>query len=126
MTTLTKMYPDCPLAGKSSEEGVAMSTSKIWKFELEPGEQSLRMPRLENIVHAGPDGNNNPCLWAQVNHDSNIGHYRFNVVATGEEFDSEKWVHCKTWAQGVLIWHLLRIRYRTGDNILPPNLNGRP
>ena len=62
--------------------------------------------RIRWIVYGlDPDGLTS--LWVQVKHDGPVGDYRVNVVATGQEFDSEKWTHCKTWAQGPFIWHLM-------------------
>jgi hypothetical protein len=84
--------------------------SKIWKFELAHGEQTLEMPKLEDVVHAGIDNTNTSCIWAQVDPSTDKRKFEVRVVATGEEFDREKWLHCKTWSQGPLVWHLLILR----------------
>ncbi len=61
-------------------------TRAIWKFTLEPGDQTVEMPRNAKLVHVGAQGNE-CCVWFEVAPESERIARAFRVVMTGEEYD---------------------------------------
>jgi len=69
----------------------------------------LRIAGFQDIVHVGEDGQGFPCIWAQVNPNQPEESWTFMLVATGQEFDADKWCHVRSFVQAnAVVWHLLR------------------
>jgi hypothetical protein len=82
----------------------------IYKYPIptatEPFE--VKIKGFQEVVHAGLDANNQPCLWAVVDPGMPEEAWTFMLVATGQDFDSTKWVHIKSFDLKGFIWHLVR------------------
>jgi len=60
---------------------------KIWKYDLNTGENLIQIPKQAQIVHVGKQGDYDFYLWAKVDPDAAVETRQFHVVETGEEFD---------------------------------------
>ena len=85
--------------------------ANIFKYKIPSASEpfELRIRGFQEVVHVGEDGVGTPCIWAQVNPSLPEEPWTFMLAATGQEFDTEKWCHVKSFVQGNgLVWHLLR------------------
>lgn len=95
----------------------------IWKFAIpmtDLGEFTLELPKDFQIVHVGckfhiepgqrvvPELFADPNLWVQVDPTATKAPVVFQVVATGQDFNSAQWTHVGTFVQGRYVWHLLK------------------
>jgi hypothetical protein len=82
----------------------------IYKYPIpQAGEPvEIKINGFCEVVHAGVDGNNSPCLWALVVPGKPEEAWTFLLVATGQEFDTKKWCHLTSFMTGPFVWHLLR------------------
>lgn len=88
--------------------------SKIWKYPLKPGENEIELPYWAKLVHTGCDPSGKPCAWFTVSTpDGERTIVReLNLIATGQEFDGEKWryhstIHHYDPPLFGFVWHVL-------------------
>ena len=79
----------------------------IYKYPLEPGENTIEFPNFGVLAFAGKDGTGRSSVWAQVDPEQRTSPRKVKVVATGQEYDSNKWTYAFTWIDGPFVWHLL-------------------
>ena len=83
--------------------------SAVWKYELLPGANELRMPRDARIVSVGVR-DLSVVLWAWVTPELESTTRRVRAVATGEVFDSTELCFIGTvsivYREGTLVFHV--------------------
>lgn len=84
--------------------------ANIFKYKIPVAQPfELRIPGFQDVVHVGEDGQGDACIWAQVNPSLPEEAWTFSLVATGQQFDADKWCHVKSFVQrSGLVWHLMR------------------
>lgn len=69
-------------------------------------EQEIQMPLGAEILHAGLDPQNAPCIWAKVDTDNPIGLVNVHVVGTGHAIEFENGDHVGSFIQHPFVWHV--------------------
>ena len=69
---------------------------------------SLNIDGFCEVVHAGLDVAQSPCLWALVTSGGPLKSWKFMVVPTGVSFDMRQWSYLRTFVTANAEYHLLR------------------
>lgn len=56
---------------------------QIWKYEIEPGENTLNIPGWRGFISAGIDPKDNLCVWALIDDQEEEDEVNLWVVGTG-------------------------------------------
>jgi len=64
------------------------------------------MPSDSWTCHAGLDPCGTPCIWAEVNTDSEIKERTYHVIGTGQECPDDGSDYCATFLDGAFVWHV--------------------
>jgi len=80
----------------------------IWKYELTPGIQSINIPQGGSILTAQTQ-NGRVCVWALVDPSQKSVIKEFEVVATGQPFESESKRYINTVQISWTVWHVFEV-----------------
>lgn len=81
----------------------------IFKYQLDPSEegQTITAPAPANPIHVGLDAGGIPCIWLEVEEDSDTSYdVRVYVVGTGTEIPVMAGEYVGTFIQGLFVWHI--------------------
>lgn len=84
--------------------------NRIYKFRLpdKPGEFTLHMPRSAQVLHVAMQGKT-PCLWARVSVAAPPVSRMFDLVMTGEDLPSGRYLGMLLLDGGSYVLHLLEL-----------------
>jgi hypothetical protein len=78
----------------------------VYKYKLDHGLVTLELPFAAQFLAADVQGFQ-WTAWFQVDTDKPLTKREFQVFGTGHEMPSDcGWLHCATFFQGSLVWHL--------------------
>jgi hypothetical protein len=85
-----------------------MTEFVIYKYPLGeyPGEYPVAMPHTARVIHVGQQGGV-ITLWAQICLPATSRTVLFRVVATGEQFTSDRYVYGTVQMPNGLVWHVV-------------------
>lgn len=97
-----------------------MKTIYKYILPLLGGPQQIKLPQLHNIL-AIQVQNREICMWAEVDTDSPLGVWRYEIIGTGWEikyqgYDRE---YLETVQVGSFVWHIYQINLSSAKNITP-------
>lgn len=79
----------------------------IWKYELEPGKNLLKMPAGAKPLTVQTQGGT-PTMWALVKEDAPPEHRIISIYGTGHKMPDHPGVYLGTFqmSDGALVWHV--------------------
>lgn len=86
-----------------------MTISAIWKYPLAIGMNALAMPAGATALDIQMQ-NGQPMLWALVQPESFDEVRHFQVIGTGQLFNSERMSYVATIQQLQFVWHVFELR----------------
>ena len=80
---------------------------KIYKYAIELGVQTVRVPQGAKFISAGLDGLGAAVVWALVDDRTNVSEGRdVLLTGTGSAFDVGCLEFVGTFVQGPFVWHV--------------------
>lgn len=85
-------------------------TSVVWKYELQPGVNTLSLPRGAQLLHIGVQPPERVMLWVRVDALATQHETRWvTAVATGDPFDDPAPLFVGTAHIGPLVFHIFEV-----------------
>ena len=85
-------------------------TAEVWKYDVEPDEFELMMPRGAKVLSVGVQ-QNRVQMWALVDPDEPMVQHRFRLAGTGHQIkdpDELRFVGTFQMHGGALVFHLFQ------------------
>ena len=79
---------------------------QIWKFKVG---SIIEMPKGAEILTVKMQSSFDTCLWALVDSEKETEKREFEIIGTGQEFDSDNRKYVGTWQDGPFVWHLFEV-----------------
>lgn len=82
--------------------------TRIYKYPIKiTDHQTIICPKGINIIHVGLDGDNQPCVWGEIDDQAEKEDFDIWVIGTGHPHSNVPKKHVGSFIhQGYLIWHI--------------------